>query len=85
MDYETQIDKGSLVKYQERLKALGYKVDIKISHGKAASEIIKVISELDIDLLVMGAHGHKGLKDIVFGTTVNSVRHGINIPLLVVN
>ncbi len=85
MDYETQIDKVSLVKYQEKLKALGYKVNIKISHGNAASEIIKIIADLDIDLLVMGAHGHKGLKDIIFGTTVDSVRHGIKIPLLVVN
>lgn len=85
LDYETQMDQVSLVKYQERLKALGYKVDIKISHGNAASEIIKIIAELNIDLLVMGAHGHKGLKDIIFGTTVDSVRHGIKIPLLVVN
>ncbi len=85
MDYETHLDQASLIKYQERLKALGYNVNIKISHGKAAAEIIKIIAELDIDLLVMGAHGHKGLKDIVFGTTVDSVRHGIKIPLLVVN
>ena len=36
------------------------------------------------DLVVMGAHGHKGLKDIVFGTTINAVRHKLKAPLLVV-
>jgi manganese transport protein len=33
----------------------------------------------------MGAHGHAGLSDIVFGSTVDSVRHLVKIPVLVVN
>jgi len=32
----------------------------------------------------MGAHGHKGLKDLIFGTTINAVRHNLDLPLLVV-
>ncbi len=32
----------------------------------------------------MGAHGHKGLKDLIFGTTVEGVRHKVMIPVLVV-
>jgi len=32
----------------------------------------------------MGAHGHKGLKDLIFGTTVDSVRHKVNIPVLII-
>jgi manganese transport protein len=32
----------------------------------------------------MGAHGHRGLKDIFFGATINSVRHNTRIPILVV-
>jgi manganese transport protein len=38
----------------------------------------------DPHFLVMGAHGHKGLKDIVFGTTVDKVRHRVNIPVFIV-
>jgi manganese transport protein len=34
--------------------------------------------------VVMGAHGHKGLKDIVFGATINEVRHTLDVPVLVV-
>ena len=85
MDYETQLDHDSLVKYQTDLNELGYKVKIKIGFGNAASEITNIISHEDIDLLVMGAHGHKGFKDLVFGTTVDSVRHKIKIPLFIVN
>jgi hypothetical protein len=25
----------------------------------------------------MGAHGHGGLKDLIFGTTINPVRHNL--------
>jgi manganese transport protein len=32
----------------------------------------------------MGAHGHKGLQDIVFGTTINGVRHEIEVPVMIV-
>lgn len=85
MDYETNLDNVSLEKYQSKLKELGYKTNIKIGFGKAANEIVKVVSSHDIDLLVMGAHGHKGIKDLIFGTTLDSVRHKIKIPLLVVN
>ena len=84
-DYETQVDKDSLVKYQEDLEQLGYKANLKIGFGKAPDEIAKIIDQQHIDLLVLGAHGHKGFRDIVFGTTVDSVRHQIDIPLLVVN
>ncbi len=84
MDYETQLDHDSLVKYQNTLQELGYKVDIQIGFGSASSEIIKIVTTQDMDLLVMGVHGHKGLKDLVFGTTVDSVRHKIKIPLLIV-
>ena len=47
-------------------------------------EIVRYAEELKPDLVVMGAHGHHGLKDIVFGTTINAVRHKLNAPLLVV-
>ncbi len=46
--------------------------------------IVAISKETDIQLLVMGAHGHKGLKDLILGTTVNSVRHKVSIPVLIV-
>lgn len=85
LDFETQSDHTGLVKYQNQLKEAGYLVNIKISFGIASTEIIKNVSELQIDLLVMGAHGHKGIKDLIFGTTVDVVRHKVKIPLFLVN
>lgn len=85
MDFETKADRSNLEKYQRDLQALGYKVDIQIGFGNPAKEISKIIQSHHMDLLVMGGHGHKGIKDIIFGTTVDAVRHRVKIPILFVN
>jgi len=85
LDHETKKDEHNLNQYQERLTELGYKTNRQIGFGNPSVEIAKIVNENDMDLLVMGAHGHKGLKDIVFGTTVDSVRHKIDIPIFIVN
>ncbi|MOA30960.1 Universal stress protein family protein [compost metagenome] len=55
-----------------------------IGFGGTVKAIVAISKETDIQLLVMGAHGHKGLKDLILGTTVNSVRHKVSIPVLIV-
>ena len=45
---------------------------------------MKYAQEVKADLLVMGAHGHGVLKDLIFGDTINPVRHALKIPILVV-
>jgi manganese transport protein len=60
-------------------------VEAVVLHSRDPKEaIVSYAEELKPDLVVMGAHGHKGLKDIVFGTTINAVRHKLKAPLLVV-
>ena len=85
LDYETKVDSDSLTRYQNDLNTLGYTTSIQIGFGNTAQEISTIIMQQGIDLLVMGAHGHKGFKDLLFGTTVDSVRHKIKIPLFIVN
>ena len=61
-------------------------VETVVRHGNSpAREIAAAVHELKPDLLVMASHGHRGLKDLVFGTTINSVRHHVKIPMLIVN
>ncbi|MDB5087944.1 MAG: manganese transport protein [Mucilaginibacter sp.] len=84
MDHETQSDVDNLDTYVNALVKLGYKAKAQIGYGSAASSIAKIVNSEDIDFIVMGSHGHKALKDLIFGTTVNSVRHKVNVPVLVV-
>jgi len=84
MDHETQSDADNLEKYVDSMKELGYHAQSKIGFGRPAKAITQIVNDEKIDFLVMGSHGHKVFKDLIFGTTVNTVRHKVNIPVLVV-
>ena len=83
-DHETTIDEKLLADYQEMLTEKGFKVQTKLGFGKPNTVIPKIVNDSNFDILVMGTHGHTGFKDILFGTTVNKLRHKISIPLLIV-
>lgn len=81
-DEESREDTENLETYKQQLIQQGYKSEIVLGYGRPYSAIPKLID--GCDLLVMGTHGHKTIKDILFGTTVESVRHKISIPLVLV-
>ncbi len=74
-----------LTEIVQQLEAQHVAVEAVVRHAMVPRrEIVRYAQELKPDLVVMGAHGHKGLKDMIFGTTINAVRHRLKIPLLVV-
>lgn len=83
-DHETIIDEKLLLEYQEMLVEKGFKVTTKLGFGKPTKVIPTIINAEKFDVLVMGTHGHTGLNDLLFGTTVDNVRHKIKIPLFIV-
>ncbi len=61
-------------------------VDVVVRHGKSpANEIAAAVQDLQPDLVIMASHGHRGIKDLIFGTTINDVRHRVKVPLLIVS
>ncbi|MCA6468414.1 MAG: Nramp family divalent metal transporter [Chitinophagaceae bacterium] len=84
-DEETRADRIRLEHYQSQLLEKGLKVDIALGFGNRVKEIVRLTNEYNADLLVMGAHRHAGLKDYLFGETIEGVRHALSIPVLVVN
>lgn len=65
--------------------AAGVEAEVIVTHGgKVSDQIVRTARAVRADLLVMGAHGHKGLKDMIFGATINEVRHAVGVPVLVV-
>ena len=83
-DHETLIDEKLLAEYKEMLTQKGFKVITKLGFGKPATVIPEIINNGKFDVLVMGTHGHTGFKDLLFGTTVDKLRHKISIPLFIV-
>jgi manganese transport protein len=84
-DLESATDLQSLNEYSNSLKQRGYAVNIQRGFGNPKRAIPKIVKEHHCDLLVMGAHGHTGFKDLILGTTVDTVRHRVNIPVLIVH
>jgi len=83
-DYETKSDMEFLLVYKNELISKGYKVTTELGFGSPKKEIPKIVNAGNFDLLVFGGHGHKFLKDLLFGTTVDSVRHKVTIPIFIV-
>jgi manganese transport protein len=83
-DYETNLDGEILESYKTFISAQGFDTDMQLGFGNPKKDIPKIVKDFNADILVMGAHGHKMFKDIIFGTTVDNVRHQLTIPVLIV-
>lgn len=83
-DDEARQDKEHLDYVAGQLRAAGLRVNPVLGFGRVPDQLIKLSQETGIDILVMGAHGHRGLKDIFFGASISKVRHALTIPVLVV-
>jgi len=84
-DQESRRDEDRLRNYTDQLIQKGYKADFKLGYNDRVGDIISIVKESSAGLLVMGAHRHAGIKDYIFGQTIEGVRHGLEIPVLIVN
>ena len=84
-DLETRKDQEQLNTYVQQLKEKGFESVGLLGFNERAKEIVRIVKESNADMLVIGAHGHSGVKDLLYGQTIDSVRHGLKIPVLVVN
>ena len=84
-DLETQEDADRLNQYAEQLKENGINAIPKLGFKNRVDEIVRLVKESNADMLVIGSHGHSGLKDYWHGETINTVRHEVKVPVLIVN
>jgi manganese transport protein len=83
-DFESVQDHRSLESYAATIRSMGYRCEIRVAYGRPQKAIPEAVNGSDATLLVMGAHGHNLFKDLIFGETVNTVRHRVRIPVLIV-
>lgn len=84
-DFEAMKDRERLEGYVTHLESENRKARAELGFRNRKKEIVRIVNDSKADMLVMGAHRHKGLKDLIYGQTVNAVRHEIRIPVMVVN
>jgi manganese transport protein len=83
-DHERDEDYKKLLRYQEQLLADNINTEIQLGFGNPKIAIPALVSSNRVDALVMGTHGHRTIKDILLGTTIEGVRHAVKVPLMLV-
>src|SRR5438874_2115798 len=81
---EMKDDRAYLETSAEKLRGQGLPVSTFLALGDPAEGILKTAADRQCDLIAMTTHGHRLLGDIVYGSTINEVRHKAVMPLLLV-
>jgi nucleotide-binding universal stress UspA family protein len=81
---EMKDDRRYLDETAARLRAEGLAVEVKLALGDPPGEILRTAREEHCDLIAMTTHGHRLIGDLLFGSTINKVRHEATMPVLLV-
>ena len=81
---EMRADRKYLEACAESLCELGIDADSVLAGGDPSVEITAAADREGCDLIAMSTHGHRFLKDLLFGSVANEVRHRARVPVLCV-
>lgn len=81
---EMRADREYLESVARSLHDSGLDVSILLAAGDPPTEILKAAETEDCDLIAMTTHGHRLIKDLVLGSTIDPVRHRAQVPVLLV-
>src|SRR5262245_58820496 len=79
---EIRADRAYLEKLASELNEEGLHAEAVLAGGDPAREIIAAAEREKCDLIAMATHGHKLIGDVLYGSVANQVRHGTNVPVL---
>ena len=79
---EVREDRQYLRELAEKLRKKGLEVEAILSFGDPGEEIIKLARERKCDLIAMTTHGHAFISDLLYGSASRKVRHGVDVPVL---
>ena len=70
--------------FAEKLNKDDFVAHTIICGGEPENEIAKTCKKENLELIIVGSHGHKMVKDIIYGATVDELRHKVRIPVLAI-
>ena len=87
-DMERRQDEEYINELAGRLSAeladSGVTVKAVLGYGNVPRSLVKMAQQEGVDLMIVGGHGHRAAGDILRGQTIDSVRHGLRVPILAV-
>jgi manganese transport protein len=83
-DRHTEADARYLEEVVQALTQRGFEASAVLLHDmNRAGALVAYLRIHPVDLMVVGSHGHGMLSDLLFGQTVDRVRHRLDIPMLI--
>jgi len=79
---EVEEDQAYLDRIRVEFETAGIPARAELAFGDPVREIIKRADRSLCDMVAMSTHGHKGVADLILGSTANRVRHEVNVPVL---
>lgn len=79
---ETSVQQEQLAEAASILESKGFKVSKEIRSGEVDEVISKVITDKNIDLLVMGAYGHSRIRQFIVGSVTAKLLLKSPVPVL---
>ncbi len=81
---EIRADREYLETTAAGLREAGLAVSVSLPMGDPATEILRTAAAEHCDLIAMTTHGHRFIGDLLFGSTIATVRHKATVPVLLV-
>jgi nucleotide-binding universal stress UspA family protein len=81
---EVHEDRAYLAKVKAELQSKGVPTEAELAFGDPATEIIRWVRKRKCDLVAMSTHGHRFIADFFLGTAADTVRHEVEVPVLLI-
>ncbi len=62
-----------------------HKLETRVEMGSPAEKILETVKKEKIDLIIMGAHGRKGLERAIFGSVADKVVQSATCPVMTIH
>jgi universal stress protein A len=81
---EMRKDREYLDRTCQELTNDGLVTECVLAGGDPGNEIADAAARENCDLIAMSTHGHRFIKDLLYGSVANDVRHITKVPVLLV-
>jgi nucleotide-binding universal stress UspA family protein len=81
---EMRVDRDYIERVCAAIEREGVEADAVLAGGDPSREIAAAAERESCDLIAMSTHGHRFVKDLLYGSVANEVRHLTKVPVLLV-
>jgi manganese transport protein len=83
-DREVETDRERLEQLADKMKNAGISTEWRLGAGDPVTQLAAMINELEVDMVMLGSHGHTGVSDLIYGTVISNLRHHIQASVMIV-